>query len=326
MKPLDLYNGTVRRYSDNNKKIILKNISNIVFKMTVISFILSFIVSCDEVLDVYPPEIEIIKPVDGATIKEGETISIEIDASDNKTITEVEISVDGNIIGNTSSSPYSVEWTVPSSLASEKYSIEKRTILAKAFDDAGNWGQDEISVNVKTPARVMDDFNNGNAYGWIEDYLAAYIIENGEYSIESIDDGFQHWAKHTFVPEGDFSFEASIKYISGNRNSPYGIGVFNTSETRTCLWIVKDGWYKISYYDNSWHDIRDWTSSSLIDTTFSNPNKLMIVKNGNSLEIYINDSATGSFSISSIGEVNRIGLYVQDDLHIHFDDIQAEGL
>lgn len=178
----------------------------------------------------------------------------------------------------------------------------------------------------RIPSKVFDDFNDGNADGWIEDDKATYRVESGEYSIESPDDGFQHWAIHSFVPGSDFYFEAQVKYISGNWYSPYGIGIFDTSNTRTCLFICKDGWYKVCYYDNSWHNIRDWTESSVVDTVSGNWNKLKIVKEGTSLEIYINDSKMGSFSSSSIGEVEAVGLYVQDDLHIHFDNVRAEPI
>ena len=177
----------------------------------------------------------------------------------------------------------------------------------------------------RIPSNFFDDFNDGNADGWIEDSLAIYGIENGEYSIESPNDNYQHWALHLFGPDGNFIFEVETKFSSGDKNSPYGIGVFDSSNTRTCLFITKSGYYKVSYYDNSWRDIRDWSFSPAIDTTSNSWNKLKMIKNGNTLDIYINNSKMGSFSSSSIRKVRTVGLYVQDNLHIHFDNVKAEG-
>lgn len=208
----------------------------------------------------------------------------------------------------------------------EKQGYKYETVEAKLGVDTSygyvcNLGE---IVLEKIVTQVFDDSNDGNANGWTGDNKATYRVENGEYSIESPNDGLQHWTSHSFYPGGNFSYEAEVKDISGNKGSAYGIGVFDTSNAKTCLFICKNGYYEVTYYDNSWHDISNWTLSSVIDTVGGDWNKLKIIKEGTYLEIYINDSQMGSFSSSSIGEVNTIGLYVQDNLHIHFDNIKAD--
>lgn len=113
-------------------------------------------------------------------------------------------------------------------------------------------------------ANSLDNFNDGNAYGWGKDARAEYRVENGEYSIEFPDDVYQHWTKHIFYPSGDFLLEVKAKYISRRTNGIYGIGVFDTTDTRTCLFICKDGWYKLSYFRGSWYTLKDWTFSGVI--------------------------------------------------------------
>lgn len=194
-----------------------------------------------------------------------------------------------------------------------------------------SWGQD-TTINIgeirlsRLVTNFFDNFNDGNAVGWIEDNLATYRVENGEYSIESPDDGYQHWAKHPFYSSGDFILEAKVKYVSGRINEPYGIGIFDTTYTITCFFVSKDGWYKLCYFrNNSWNTIKDWTFSSVITTIIGQWNKLKIEKNGTLLNLFINDVFLDSFSSGSIDVVNYAGLYVQGNLHIHFDDVLGEN-
>lgn len=184
----------------------------------------------------------------------------------------------------------------------------------------------EIVLTALGPS-FFDNFNDGNADDWIEDDEARYRVENGEYSIESPDDEYQHWALRKFLPPGNFLLQAKAKYVSGRTNEPFGIGVFDSTNTRTCLFISKMGYYELCYYDpqTGWHDIKDWTLSSVIDTISGRWNTLEMEKTGTSLKISINSTLLGSFSANSIGPVRYAGLYVQGNLHIHFDDVKAES-
>jgi len=206
--------------------------------------------------------------------------------------------------------------------------MESFTVFVAVTDNDGLVDTSSIIIDASAPISVSDNFNDGIADGWFEsDDGATYRVENGEFSIESPNDGYQHRTMHPFGPKGDFSFEAKVIYISGNLGSPYGIGIFDSDDRFTWLFIKKYGSYKLTYYENSgWHDISSWSSSSFINTSVGIYNILKLQKSGSSLNIYVNNSHLGAFSSSSIGEVKEIGLYVQDDLHVHFDDIVAEEL
>lgn len=183
-----------------------------------------------------------------------------------------------------------------------------------------------VNLEKSVSASVSADFNDGDSEGWIEDEQASYRVENGEYSIESPDDDQQHWALHNFEPNGDFSMRTKVEYISGSINSPYGIGVFDINNERTCLLISKSGWYEVASYKDSWHEIQGWTQLSVIDSSAGSANNLKMRYNSGTLTVSINGTEVNSYSDTDLNEVARIGLYVQDDLHVHFDNVEAKRL
>ena len=86
--------------------------------------------------DTTPPTVTITSPLNGATVYG--TVQITVDATDANGISNYEIYID-NVLRVTSSS-YFWDTTVEAD--------GSHTIVAKAQDPSGNWGQDTISVNV----------------------------------------------------------------------------------------------------------------------------------------------------------------------------------
>ncbi|UJG40361.1 MAG: lamin tail domain-containing protein [Candidatus Heimdallarchaeum aukensis] len=86
--------------------------------------------------DTTPPTVTITSPIDGATVYG--TVQITVDATDANGISSYEIYID-NVLRATSSS-YSWDTTVEED--------GSHTIVAKAQDPSGNWGEDTITVNV----------------------------------------------------------------------------------------------------------------------------------------------------------------------------------
>ena len=191
------------------------------------------------------------------------------------------------------------------------------------------WSYSYLVTITAPDSFFFDDFNDGNADGWIEDDVARYRVENGEYSIESVDDGYQHRALREFCPQplNNFLFNAKVKYVAGT-GYVFGIGVLDTAYNLTCLFINKYGWFRLDYYKSqtdSWYTIKNWTFTNAIDTTIGRWNKLEMEKTGDFLKIAINDSFLGSFSANSIRQVLYAVLYVQNNFHIHFDDVRAKS-
>ncbi len=89
-----------------------------------------------------PPSVSITSPSDGATVS-GQ-VSIEADATDDGSVTQVEFFVDGGSIGTDSdgSDGWSVDWNT------ENYADGDHTVTAEATDDAGQTASDQISVTV----------------------------------------------------------------------------------------------------------------------------------------------------------------------------------
>jgi chitinase len=88
-----------------------------------------------------PPEISIVFPANNAAVNG--TVSVTADASDNVGVTRVEFYVDGILEATETSAPYVYSWNT-SSLADGNY-----TLMAKAYDAAGNVGQSEdVSIKV----------------------------------------------------------------------------------------------------------------------------------------------------------------------------------
>ena len=100
-----------------------------------ILFTLLIITNCDEILDIFPPEIDLISPKDRVLI-ENSAIFI-VTASDNKGLDRVEFSLTDEATGN----------KVEKTFTTEPYEIELTNIqtwkqiqfTATAYDDVGNW-------------------------------------------------------------------------------------------------------------------------------------------------------------------------------------------
>jgi len=87
-----------------------------------------------------PPTVAITSPSDSAVVSGA--VSITVDASDNVGVAKVEFYVNGELKVSDATSPYLYTWDT-SSLASGSY-----TLVAKAYDAAGNVSQSSRTVNV----------------------------------------------------------------------------------------------------------------------------------------------------------------------------------
>ncbi len=97
----------------------------------------------DEIIeDKVPPIVELVLPEDGASVTG--KVAVQVDASDGNGIDRVELYLDDQELEVLSSAPFEYEWDT-AGLAAGTY-----TILAVAFDRAGNRGEDQAMVNLLT--------------------------------------------------------------------------------------------------------------------------------------------------------------------------------
>ncbi|NHJ84958.1 MAG: hypothetical protein FK734_05820 [Asgard group archaeon] len=103
--------------------------------------------------DTTPPSVSITSPSNGATVSG--TISITASASDNVGVSYVTFKVDSTTISTDSSSPYSA------SLNTATLSDGTHTIYATAYDAAGNYDQDSISITVDNGGSGDNELTSG---------------------------------------------------------------------------------------------------------------------------------------------------------------------
>lgn len=92
-------------------------------------------------VDNVAPTISITSPVDGTTIPN--TVTITVDASDDKGITRIDYSIDGTVVGSATEAPYS--FTTPMPIAAGGH-----LIVATAYDTQ-NMATDQAAVNLFDP-------------------------------------------------------------------------------------------------------------------------------------------------------------------------------
>ncbi|MBD3191163.1 MAG: hypothetical protein GF308_10985, partial [Candidatus Heimdallarchaeota archaeon] len=94
----------------------------------------------DSAPDTTPPTVSITNPTDGSTVSG--TVTISATASDNVGVSKVSCKVDSGTWSDDTSSPY--EWTWDTT----GFSDGTHTITCRAYDAAGNYADDQITVTV----------------------------------------------------------------------------------------------------------------------------------------------------------------------------------
>jgi penicillin-binding protein 1C len=84
------------------------------------------------IVDHTPPEVEIIHPLDGAvyTLESDEWVNIQVDAVDAFSMDRVEFFLDGNPIGFTTVSPFTLKWTISLSDTVPRMNVDPAVISA----------------------------------------------------------------------------------------------------------------------------------------------------------------------------------------------------
>ncbi|HYV45080.1 MAG TPA: Ig-like domain-containing protein [Myxococcaceae bacterium] len=109
---------------------------------------------CGATGDTAPPVVQITSPADGAAF--GGQVVIAVDASDNQAVSRVELWVDGQLLGTTSSAPYTFTWDTSGRANGPA------VLTAKAFDTGCNVGTSAaVNVTVNNPGNAAFDASLG---------------------------------------------------------------------------------------------------------------------------------------------------------------------
>jgi hypothetical protein len=92
--------------------------------------------------DLTPPTISITSPASGATVSG--TINVTVNATDNRAVGSVSLSVDGTLVGSSSTAPFTIPWNSASVINGT------HTITVTAKDAAGNSASASRQVTVNT--------------------------------------------------------------------------------------------------------------------------------------------------------------------------------
>ncbi|MDA3837672.1 MAG: Ig-like domain-containing protein [Candidatus Delongbacteria bacterium] len=94
------------------------------------------------VIDTIPPSVTVLNPTNLSIFNEGDRVTIQGQATDNKSVTKVEFYIDYNLVGDDYTSPYEFTWDTTGE-------VGNYPILLKAYDPSGNIGESaQIVVRV----------------------------------------------------------------------------------------------------------------------------------------------------------------------------------
>jgi hypothetical protein len=84
---------------------------------------------------------------------------------------------------------------------------------------------------------------------------------------------------------------------------------------------------EVSIYSagGGWQSLKVWTDCPSLDTALGAGNHLKIAWRSETLSVYVNGTVFGSFSGSVHSAIKNVGLYVQNDIRAHFDNVYARS-
>jgi len=179
--------------------------------------------NCAVAGDSVAPSVNITAPVSGATVSK--TTDFSATATDNVGVSKVEFYVNGMLVNTDTAAPYTLNWdttTVPNGTAS---------LMAKAYDAAGNVNSDTIQVQVANgdsqaptvPANVTATANAYNkvTVGWTASTdnvgVTGYRVLRGGVAIGQVTSGTQY-VDTTTLPNTSYSYQV-MAYDAANNTS-----------------------------------------------------------------------------------------------------------
>ena len=166
-----------------------------------------------------------------------------------------------------------------------------------------------------------DDFNDGDTNKWSLPSINGNV-ENDQFSLSGGESGFIYWAKAD-IGVSDFIFKAKATKKSGSGIGGYGLLFRYSSNQSFYQFSVNGSQYNFwKLVDNNWTEVRTWTSASTINGT---DDLLKVDIKSSTIKLYVNDQLLATLNDSSLGSGTEIGLFVENDNHVHFDDVKVRS-
>ena len=140
-----------------------------------------------------------------------------------------------------------------------------------------------LTVVAQPKPIIQDDFSS-NKYGWEESTLSFFA--NGEYVINSTEEGDQSVINFFIDPQKDFIISGDFVQQSGLDDNGFGLVWGSGSENYNLFVISSQGDYAIHGGDPA--QLRNWKHHDAIKP-LGNPNKLKIEWKSGKLSFYVNE-------------------------------------
>ncbi len=184
------------------------------------------------------------------------------------------------------------------------------------------FNKEPITYTRNSIVAIEDNFdNNKNQWKEKEGENYSYFSEGSYYfyNQSAFDKQFLYNGV-TFMDE-DFILEGNIKKGKGRDNNVLGL-VFNVSLDGNSYYIFgysNNGNYALFEYNNQWTTLIPWTNSTSIK--INDYNKLKVLREGDRLDLYINDTYVNSFE-NYISNGIDFGFGMASDIELIIDDFK----
>lgn len=190
--------------------------------------------NCDTPSDTTPPTVDLTAPAEGGTVSGA--VEMRATATDNTSVTKVEFYANSTLLGTDTSAPYAYSWDTATAGNGQK------TITAKAYDAAGNFGSDGFRVTVQngdsqapsTPSGVSAratspttinvtwtaSTDNVGVIGYLISRNGAPLTQVG--AVTSLNDT-------QLAPDTQYSYTVTAIDAAGNRSAPSAAATAKTS-------------------------------------------------------------------------------------------------
>lgn len=180
--------------------------------------------NCDTPSDTTPPTADLTAPAEGSMVSG--TVEMAASASDNTSVTKVEFYVNSALVATDTSAPYTYAWNTAASGNGQK------TITAKAYDPAGNFGSDSYRVTVQngdsqaptTPTDVVAQATSPTAINvaWAASTdnvgVVGYLISRNGAPLTQVAGNTLSLRDSTLSPNTQYTYTVSAVDAAGNRS------------------------------------------------------------------------------------------------------------
>jgi len=173
--------------------------------------------------DTTPPTVTITSPANNSTVgPSGELVTIAASATDKVGVTKVAFYIDNVLIGEDTVPEYTYDWQA---------TVGKHTVVAKAYDAAGNVGTSS-TVNIKVPAKVtVTSPQDGSTVGGIVTPFEALFSDPLKGTIYLYIDGVRRYSRYYSAPVTTVSLVYSWDTNEHPDGSSHLVEVWGYTET-----------------------------------------------------------------------------------------------